>query len=65
MSTLLHDRGPDGGSNRTHGGATMVLKPAPRLIWNPPTARWLGYKACEPANRLNISDLVVAFPPRS
>jgi conjugative transfer signal peptidase TraF len=43
--------------------ATLGPKPAPRLVWNASESVPVGLYRVQPADRLNVTDLVVAFPP--
>ena len=52
----------------TVGAATTVavtldLRPAPRLLWNASESVPKGLYVVQPARRLIVADLVVAFPP--
>ena len=43
--------------------ATIGPKPAPRLLWNASESVPIGLYSVRRADQLNISDMVVAFPP--
>jgi conjugative transfer signal peptidase TraF len=42
---------------------TIAPKPVPRLIWNASESVPMGLYGVQPARRLIVTDLVVAFPP--
>jgi conjugative transfer signal peptidase TraF len=42
---------------------TIAPKPVPRLVWNASESVPTGLYAVQPARRLIVTDLVVAFPP--
>ena len=42
---------------------TLDLRPAPRLLWNASESVPKGLYVVQPARRLIVADLVVAFPP--
>ena len=45
--------------------ATIGPKPAPRFVWNASESVPLGLYSVRPADRLKVTDLVVAFPPEN
>jgi conjugative transfer signal peptidase TraF len=45
--------------------ANIGAKPTPRFVWNASESVPVGLYSVRPADRLNVTDLVVAFPPES
>jgi type IV secretory pathway protease TraF len=45
--------------------ATIGPKPAPRFVWNASESVPVGLYGVQPAGHLNVTDLVVAFPPEN
>src|SRR3984893_18578702 len=44
-------------------GTTLGPKPAPRFVWNASESVPTGLYRVQPARRLIVTDLIVAFPP--
>jgi conjugative transfer signal peptidase TraF len=43
--------------------ATIGPKPAPRVVWNASESVPIGFYRVQPPDQLNVSNLVIAFPP--